>query len=82
MYNYLLAYFLKQSGYKIIGNKTKAFISILLQSVLNDSSSILLSKAYFYYKDKNILKTEIKPDKTIKELSEKEIILKSIKLFK
>jgi len=82
MYNYLLAYFLKQSGYKIIGNTTKAYISILLQSVLNDSSSILLSKAYFYYKDKNILKTEIKPDKTLKNMSEKEIILKSLKLFK
>ncbi len=82
MYNYLLAYFLKQSGYKIIGKGTKGFISILLQSVFKDSSSILLSKAYFYNKGKNILKTEIKPDMTIKNAGEKEIIIKSLKLFK
>ena len=82
MYNYLLAYFLKQAKHKIIGNEAKGMISILLQSILDDSSSILISKAYYLYKDVNLLKTKISPDKKTENLNDKEILLLALKSLK
>jgi len=89
MYGELLAHLFhanrqngKMGNITLIGDKTRGFASELVQIVLEDGSSILLTEGFFYLNEKNPAKTGVEPDIKIKSNASSTILDRCISILK